>query len=124
LAGIHIVFQLQPCFMVRGVVWQFGRKGFSKQTGGSFPGMIVSGAEAADIIDHMINGTLACGDWDDLLDVTRYEDSDPTIRKVAAECGCLYSKYLPGSAGGWCNTDGVDRLRQLRDILRSGQDYA
>jgi hypothetical protein len=83
----------------------------------------ITRAEAADMIDHMINGTVSSAEWDDFLHLDSDKEVEPVIRMIAIECSLIYSRYPAGPDGGYCNADGFRRLSELRDILRAGRDY-
>lgn len=75
--------------------------------------------EAADIIDCFANHKqLPSAEWDDF---TSIKHKDSLIEQVASECVMIRDKFPPSAEGGYCNEKGFARMRELRDMLLTGE---
>lgn len=75
--------------------------------------------EAADILDRFAEGKrMGSAEWDDFISITQ---KDPLIEAITNECGAMPEKYPAAKHGGYCNAQGIARMRVLRTMLYSGE---
>jgi hypothetical protein len=63
-----------------------------------------------------LDGTGGAYDWDDFL---TFRIQDQGLDAIRAECAELPDKFPPGACRQYCSDEGLNRLREILEGLRS-----
>jgi len=74
--------------------------------------------ETIEEIEKFFAGTGGAHDWDDFTSIRL---RNPDMEAVRIECDYLPEKYPPAEGEGYCNEQGLRRLREIVADLRARQ---
>jgi hypothetical protein len=72
--------------------------------------------EIIKIISEFLDGGGGPYDWDHFVSIPR---KDPEIEKIRYECAQIEFDYPRRSKNMWCNEEGIARLRDILEELKS-----
>jgi hypothetical protein len=70
-------------------------------------------------IEKFLNGTGDAYDWDDFLTFPIY---DQQLDEIRIECAELRDKYPPGGCRQYCGDEGLKRLKEIVEQLRTTRE--